>query len=279
MFFTNAKGRAEDGLSREQIEYKERYREALSSAEVLLDTRYEAVQLLHECEEYLQMISNRPYKYDLKKSRVNKEYQEFEKQLKKYKPHKDKAGSRFGTELASKAGIILLGPNAMLAAATTFGVASVNPAIGLLYGTPVVNAALAWLSGGAFTVGGAGLMGTQVLLALAGPAGIAVAASCSAAAGFLTAANKKMAQQAEVDTAAVKSEITRLRGVKKRVEVLQAETVSLIRLVKKELEELKNLKKQDYSSFSGTEAKKLATMMNNGQSLKEKVVEVIPLNR
>ena len=88
-----------------------------------------------------------------------------------------------------------------------------------------------------------------------------------------------MAQQEEVDTAAVKSEITRLRGVKKRVEVLQAETVSLIRLVKKELEELKNLKKQDYSSFSGTEAKKLATMMNNGQSLKEKVVEVIPLNR
>ena len=28
-----------------------------------------------------------------------------------------------------------------------------------------------------------------------------------------------------------------------------------------------------------TEAKKLATMMNNGQSLKEKVVEIIPLGR
>ena len=70
-----------------------------------------------------------------------------------------------------------------------------------------------------------------------------------------------------------------LRGVKKRVEALQAETASLNRLVKKELDELKALKKQEYSSFSGTEAKKLATMMNNGQSLKEKVVEIIPLGR
>lgn len=66
---------------------------------------------------------------------------------------------------------------------------------------------------------------------------------------------------------------------KKRTEMLQAETVSLSRLVKKELEELKTLKKQEYSSFSGTEAKKLATMMNNAQSLREKVVETIPLSR
>lgn len=55
--------------------------------------------------------------------------------------------------------------------------------------------------------------------------------------------------------------------------------MSLSRLVKKELEELKTLKKQEYSSFSGTEAKKLATMMNNAQSLREKVVETIPLSR
>lgn len=80
-------------------------------------------------------------------------------------------------------------------------------------------------------------------------------------------------------TAALKSEIVWLRSVKKRTEMLQAETVSLSRLVKKELEELKTLKKQEYSSFSGTEAKKLATMMNNAQSLREKVVETIPLSR
>ena len=55
--------------------------------------------------------------------------------------------------------------------------------------------------------------------------------------------------------------------------------MSLSRLVKKELEELKGLKKQEYSSFSGGEARKLGTMMNNAQSLREKVVETIPLSR
>ena len=266
MFFSNAKRQVQDALSQEQIEYRKCYQGALSSAEALLDTRHEAVQLLHECEAYLQMVSDHPYKYDLKSRKVDRDFQEFEKQLKKYKPHKSGTGRLLGTGAVTGTGVALLGPNVMLAVATTFGTASTDTAISSLGGTAAVNAALAWLGG-------------QALLALAGPTGIAIAVSCSAAAGLLTAANKGKAQRTEADTTALKSEITRLRGVKKRVETLQAETVSLNRLVKKELDELKALNKQEYSSFSGTEAKKLATMMNNGQSLKEKVVEVIPLGR
>lgn len=260
MLFVNAKGQAEKSLNREQVEYRKCYQEALSSAEALLDIRHEAVQILHECEAYLQKVTDHPYKYDLKSRKVNKDFQELEKKLKNYKEHKSGAGFLLGT------GVAVLGPNVMLAAATTFGTAS-------------TGAAISSLGGGALAAGGAGILGGQALLALAGPVGIAVAASCSAAAGLFTAANKRKAQQVEVDTAALKSEITLLRGVKKRVEALQAETASLNRLVKKELDELKALKKQEYSSFSGTEAKKLATMMNNGQSLKEKVVEIIPLGR
>ena len=279
MFFSNAKRQVQDALSQEQIEYRKCYQGALSSAEALLDTRHEAVQLLHECEAYLQMVSDHPYKYDLKSRKVDRDFQEFEKQLKKYKPHKSGTGRLLGTGAVTGTGVALLGPNVMLAVATTFGTASTGTAISSLGGAAAVNAALAWLGGGALTEGGAGILGGQALLALAGPTGIAIAVSCSAAAGLLTAVNKEKAQRTEADTAALKSEITRLRGVKKRVETLQAETVSLNRLVKKELDELKALNKQEYSSFSGTEAKKLATMMNNGQSLKEKVVEVIPLRR
>ena len=154
MLFTNVKRKAEEGLSRERIEYRERYQETLSSAEVLLDTRYEAVQLLHECEEYLQMISNHPYTYDLKRSKVYKEYQAFEKQLKKYKPHKNKAESLLGVGKVLGVGSVLLGPNAMLAAVTTFGLTPTSAALGLLDGTAAVNAALTWLCGGAFTLGG-----------------------------------------------------------------------------------------------------------------------------
>ena len=68
MLFVNAKGQAEKSLNREQVEYRKCYQEALSSAEALLDIRHEAVQILHECEAYLQKVTDHPYKYDLKRS-------------------------------------------------------------------------------------------------------------------------------------------------------------------------------------------------------------------
>lgn len=226
------------------------------------------------------MISNRPYEYDLKSSRLNKEYQELEKQLKKYKykSSKSKAVCLFRTGAVTGTGIAVLGPNVALAAATTFGTASTGAAISSLGGAAATNAALAWLGGGALAAGGAGIAGGQALLALAGPIGIAVGAGCAVAAGLLAVDNKKKAQQAEIDTAAIKNEITRLRGVKKQVDTLQTETISLSQLVEKELNELKALKKQDYSSFSSGEARKLGTMMNNAQSLASKITEVIPMN-
>lgn len=281
MFFTNAKSHAEETLSTEEKEYKERYQEVLSHTEKLLDTRYEASKLLSECEKYIQTISNRPYAYDLKRGSINKDYQEFEKQLKKYKykPKKSNAGFLLGTGAAAGTGIAVLGPNAAMAAAMTFGTASTGTAIGTLGGAAATNAALAWLGGGALTAGGAGIAGGQALLALAGPVGLAVGAVGVVSAGMkLALDNKKKAQQAEVDTAALKKEMTRLRAVQKRVDALQEETVRLSRLVNEELEGLKRLNKQEYNSFSRSDAKKLETMMNNAQSLAAKIVEVVPLN-
>ena len=145
MFFSNAKGHAQDDLSREQAEYRNQYQDVLASADTLLDIRCDAVRLLHECEAYLQMISNRPYEYDLKSSRLNKEYQELEKQLKKYKykSSKSKAVRLFRTGAVTGTGIAVLGPNVALAAATTFGTASTGAAISSLGVAAATNAALA----------------------------------------------------------------------------------------------------------------------------------------
>lgn len=134
MLFVNAKGQAEKSLNREQVEYRKCYQEALSSAEALLDIRHEAVQILHECEAYLQKVTDHPYKYDLKSRKVNKDFQELEKKLKNYKEHKSGAGFLLGT------GVAVLGPNVMLAAATTFGTASTGAAISSLGGAAAVNA-------------------------------------------------------------------------------------------------------------------------------------------
>ncbi len=282
MFFANVKNQAEQGMNAKEKEYQKCYQEVLTHNEALLNARYESVQLLHSCEEYIQQLSDKPYEYDLKSKNINRSYQEFEKQLKKYKYKvpKSKAGLMFGTSAAAGAGVAVFAPNAALAAATAFGTASTGTAISALGGAAATNAALAWLGGGALAAGGAGIAGGQALLALAGPVGLAIGLGGAAAAGFkVFADNKKKAQNAELEAANIAKEITRLKGVQKRIDVLKDETVSLNRMVEKELANLKNMKAYDYKKFSGGQVRQLQTMMNNAQSLTAKVTERIPMGR
>lgn len=282
MFFANAKDQMEESLRQEEKEYQKIFQETLRHSEVLFEVRKSAVETLHSCEEYIQTISNRPYEYDLKRKKINQDYQKFEKQLKKYKykgPQR-KFGMMLGTSTAAGAGIALFGPNAALAAATTFGTASTGAAISSLGGAAATNAALAWLGGGALTAGGAGVVGGQALLALAGPIGIAIGVSGAIAAGVkMVSDNKKKAQNAEIEIAKMRTDMTRLQGIQKRVAVLKIETEKLDQTVRKELTELQKMKVQDYSRFSNREVLKLRTMLNNSQSLAVRINELIPISR
>ncbi len=69
-----------------------------------------------------------------------------------------------------------LGPTAAMGIATTFGIASTGTAISTLSGAAAVNAALAWLGGGALAVGGGGMVAGQAFLTLFGPVGWSIAA-------------------------------------------------------------------------------------------------------
>lgn len=71
--------------------------------------------------------------------------------------------------------VAAMGPTAAMGIATTFGVASTGTAISALSGAAATNAALAWLGGGALAVGGGGMAAGEAFLALAGPAGWAIA--------------------------------------------------------------------------------------------------------
>ena len=80
------------------------------------------------------------------------------------------------------AGVATLGPTAAMGIATSFGVASTGTAISSLSGIAATNAALAWLGGGALSVGGGGMAAGNIFLGLAGPlvwtiAGIAIVGS------------------------------------------------------------------------------------------------------
>lgn len=81
--------------------------------------------------------------------------------------------------------VAALGPTAAMGVATTFGVASTGTAISALSGAAATNAALAWLGGGALVAGGGGMAAGEALLALAGPAGWAIAGVALLGSGVL----------------------------------------------------------------------------------------------
>lgn len=97
--------------------------------------------------------------------------------------------------LGTGAGIAVaaLGPATAMGIATTFGVASTGTAISALSGAAATNAALAWLGGGALAAGGGGMVVGNILLALTGPVGWAVAGVAILSGGglFLQARNEK----------------------------------------------------------------------------------------
>lgn len=97
--------------------------------------------------------------------------------------------------LGTGAGVAVaaLGPSVAMGIATTFGVASTGTAISALSGAAATNAALAWLGGGALAAGGGGMIAGNLLLALTGPVGWAVAgvAVLSGSSLFLRARNEK----------------------------------------------------------------------------------------
>lgn len=71
--------------------------------------------------------------------------------------------------------VVAFGPTVAMGVATTFGVASTGTAISALSGAAATNAALAWLGGGALSIGGGGMAAGNVLLAMAGPIGWTIA--------------------------------------------------------------------------------------------------------
>lgn len=89
--------------------------------------------------------------------------------------------------------VVALGPSVAMGIATTFGVASTGTAISALSGAAATNAALAWLGGGALVAGGGGMVVGNLLIALTGPVGWAVAGVAVLSGGrlFLKAQNEK----------------------------------------------------------------------------------------
>jgi len=129
--------------------------------------------------------SEKRLEYDkLKKIRLNWK-QQAEKIESDYKNAAAKNVGKGAAGVGAGVAVAALGPTAAMGIATTFGIASTGTAISTLSGAAATNAALAWLGGGALTAGGGGMVAGKAFLALAGPAGWAIAGVSLVGSGFL----------------------------------------------------------------------------------------------
>ena len=120
----------------------------------------------------------------IKAIRVNWK-QQAEKIELEYKKAEVKAAGQGAAGVGAGVAVVTLGPTAAMGVATTFGVASTGTAISALRGAAATNAAWAWLGGGALAAGGGGMAAGSAFLALAGPAGWAIAGISIAASGLM----------------------------------------------------------------------------------------------
>ena len=120
----------------------------------------------------------------LKKIRLNWK-QQAEKIESDYKTSAAKDAGKGAAGIGAGVAVVALGPTAAMGIATTFGVASTGTAISTLSGVAATNAALAWLGGGALAAGGGGMAAGNAFLALAGPAGLAIAGVALIGSGLL----------------------------------------------------------------------------------------------
>ena len=124
---------------------------------------------------------------------------EYENDPKKFAELTDNTGRTAayvaGAGAAAGVGVGAFGAAGAMSIATLMGTASTGAAISSLSGIAATNAALAWLGGGAVAAGGGGMVAGNLVLAMFGPIGAAIAGA--SALGGLAILNKKNREKAE----------------------------------------------------------------------------------
>lgn len=144
---------------------------------------------LNTMQKLFEDIRNVPSEKRLEYEKLNEIRLNWKQQADKiesdYKNAAAKNAGKGAAGIGAGVAVAALGPTAAMGIATTFGVASTGTAISTLSGAAAANAALAWLGGGALTVGGGGMVAGNAFLALAGPVGWAIAGISLVGSGLL----------------------------------------------------------------------------------------------
>ena len=154
-------------------------------------------------------------------------------------------------------------------------VLSTGAALSTVSGAAATNAAV-HLGGGALAAGGAGVTGSQALLALAGPIGWGITGVTTAASVFaLGHKNKKIADEAIAEAKKITVAGAEVDETSAKIQHLTDETVMLMDSLRDMARANRTLKGANYLELSEDEQYRLGTMVNNTLALAEMLNKTI----
>lgn len=256
------------------MEYEQNTEKLTKKAQSLYDKRKNYVMVLLSVESQMSTISNVP-KWCIEEIResieLTKDFQlavKYENAPQEFAELNDKSGRTaafMATGGAVGAATAAFGSTAAMSLATVLGTASTGTAISALSGAAATNAALAWLGGGALAAGGAGVAGGNLLLAMFGPIGAAIA-GISGAVGIavIRKRNSKQTILVQEQKENIKADN---RSLSQRINELQALINRSSSFAKDKLKPsaqwLKEVEPKDYKKWTKEQKHELEVLVNN----------------
>ena len=271
MFFSKAKKEALKVHERAADKYNETYVKMQSEGENLYQIRQKSLDLIEKVESLINSIANSPKDFEVKLDSIREERLKFRKTEEYAREAYDnavKSGVSMAAGIAGGAAVASMAPSVAMWVATTFGTASTGTAISALHGAVATKAALAWLGGGALTVGGGGIAAGKALLALAGPIGWSIAGvATGASALFITSKNKATAQEAMDQAKEITKAGAYLNETCAKIQALSEETSQIYYPLSSFHAEMGKFVGADYTMLDNEQKKKLGTLVNNALTL------------
>jgi len=279
MLYSGAKKEALTIHGRAVIKYNSLFTDVQKKGEELYALQQQSIYEIEKIEELINSIVNTPTEFEcsLEKIKISRmRFHETENYAVEAYRNAMKSGVSVTCGVGTGATVACLAPTAAMWVATTFGTASTGTAISTLSGAVAKKAALAWLGGGALSVGGAGIAGGKALLALAGPIGWGIAAIITTWSAFsLGRKNKKIANKVIEEAKNITISGAELNETGAIIANIHRKTSLLLNKTRTLFKQAIQLETRRYSSLSNNEQLLLCNLVNNTLSLSEMLNKIV----
>lgn len=267
----DAKEKLDDTLRLAADQYNEAYTTMNDNGATLYRERTRAVDMIIHIEGLINSIANRPKEFDAEIAEIKTQRQSYVDACEFAKIELEAAKRSAlgaGAGIATGAAIVSVAPTVAMWVATTFGTASTGTAISALSGAAAQSAALAWLGGGALTVGGGGMAAGNAFLALAGPVGWGVAGVTLLSSIVLFSFNKlKLEKKKKEEIEAIKQNTITTKKIAAQIQQLLDEVVALRSKLSQQYHDCLTEYGKDFTLIPKEQQIQLGALVNNTKAL------------